>query len=310
MTVKIVLCEPLGVAAEKVERLAGPLRAAGHEFVAYDKPAASQEELAERLSGAGAAIIANSPFSAEVAEKCGLEFLSVAFTGLDHVALGVLAEKGCTVKNCAGYATEATAELALSLMLSALRQTVRLQRALVEGGTRAGFAGGELRGRLVGVVGTGAIGMRVIELVRAFGAEVVAYSRTEREEVRAMGVRYLPLDELLEKSDIVTLHIPATEQTRGIISAERIARMKRGAVLINTARGAVVDSAALAAALESGQLSAAGVDVFESEPPIGEHPLYRCETAVLTPHIGFASREALEQRAEMAFGNVVNWLRK
>lgn len=306
---KIVLCEPLGVAAEKIERLAEPLRAAGHEVVIYDAVSPSQEALAERLEGASAAIIANSPFGAEAAKGCSLEFLSVAFTGLDHVATDVLASKGCIVKNCAGYATEATAETALLLMLSALRQSERLGRALRAGGTRAGFAGGELKGKTVGVVGTGAIGKRVIELVRAFGADVVAYSRTEKEDVKSLGVRYLPLDELLRTSDVVTLHVPATAETKNLISAEKIALMKPGAVLVNTARGAVVDNAALAEALKSGRLGGAGIDVFETEPPIPDHPLYGCETAVLTPHIGFASREALEMRAEMAFENVANWLK-
>ncbi len=306
---KIVLCEPLGVAAEKIERLAEPLRAAGHEVVIYGAVSPSQEALAERLAGASAAIIANSPFGAEAAKDCSLEFLSVAFTGLDHVATDVLASKGCVVKNCAGYATEATAETALLLMLSALRQSERLGRALRAGGSRAGFAGGELKGKTVGVVGTGAIGTRVIELVRAFGADAVAYSRTEKEDVKALGVRYLPLDELLRTSDVVTLHVPATAETKNLISAEKIALIKPGAVLVNTARGAVVDNAALAEALRSGRLGGAGIDVFETEPPIPDHPLYGCETAVLTPHIGFASREALETRAEMAFENVANWLK-
>ena len=305
---KIVLCEPLGVAAEKIAALAAPLIAAGHEFAAYDAAAASQEELAARLEGADAAVIANSPFGETVAEGCSLGLLSVAFTGVDHVAVETLRAKGCVVSNCAGYATEATAELALLLMLAALRHSSRLERALKDGRTRAGFAGGELRGRRVGVVGTGAIGMRVIELVRAFGAEVVAFSRTERDEVKAMGVEYLPLDELLSTSDVVTLHVPATAATKNLISAEKLALMKPTAVLVNTARGALVDGAALADALNGGRLAAAGVDVFEAEPPIEAHPLYGCETAVLTPHIGFASREALEMRAEMAFENVRAWI--
>ena len=303
---KIVLCEPLGVAAEKVEGLANELRSEGHEVVLHDKIWASQEELAARLEGATAAIIANSPFGEEVAKNCSLEFLSVAFTGLDHVAMSTLESKGCKIKNCGGYATESTAELALSLMLSALRQTERLGRALREGGTRAGFAGGELKGKTVGIVGTGAIGLRVAELVKAFGAEVVAYSRTEKPET---GLKFLPLDELLRVSDVVTLHIPATPETKGIISAEKITMMKHGAILVNTARGAVVDNAALAEALKTGKLGGAGIDVFETEPPIPTHPLYGCETAVLTPHIGFASREALEMRAEMAFNNVLEWLK-
>lgn len=305
---KIVLAEPLGVSQEKIEALAKPLVASGHEFAAYSAKAADAAELTARLNGADAAIIANSPFFEETAKGCLLKYLSVAFTGVDHVAAETLRGKGCVISNCAGYATESTAELAIALTLDVLRRVTALDHATREGRGREGFAGGELRGRKFGVVGTGAIALRACSIAKAFGAELYAYSRSERAEAKALGVRYLPLDELLSTCDVISLHVPATPATKGMISAEKLALMKPTAILINTARGTIVDNAALAAALKSGAIAGAGIDVYETEPPIADHPLYACGNAVLTPHIGFASAEAMEMRAEMAFDNVTKWL--
>lgn len=305
---KIVLAEPLGVSQEKIEALAKPLVASGHEFAAYPAKAADAAELTARLNGADAAIIANSPFFEETAKACSLKYLSVAFTGVDHVAVETLRGKGCAISNCAGYATESTAELAIALTLDVLRRVTALDHATREGRGREGFAGGELRGRKFGVVGTGAIALRACSIAKAFGAELYAYSRSEREEAKALGVRYLPLDELLSTCDVISLHVPATPATKGMISAEKLALMKPTAILINTARGVIVDNTALAAALKSGAIAGAGIDVYETEPPIADHPLYACGNAVLTPHIGFASAEAMEMRAEMAFDNVTKWL--
>lgn len=305
---KIVLAEPLGVSQEKIEALAKPLVASGHEFAAYSAKAADAAELTARLNGADAAIIANSPFFEETAKDCSLKYLSVAFTGVDHVAVETLRGKGCAISNCAGYATESTAELAIALTLDVLRRVTALDHATREGRGREGFAGGELRGRKFGVVGTGAIALRACSIAKAFGAELYAYSRSERAEAKSLGVRYLPLDELLSTCDVISLHVPATPATKGMISAEKLALMKPTAILINTARGTIVDNAALAAALKSGAIAGAGIDVYETEPPIADHPLYACGNAVLTPHIGFASAEAMEMRAEMAFDNVTKWL--
>lgn len=305
---KIVLAEPLGVSKERIAELAKPLTTRGHEFVAYDAKAVDAAELTARLEGAEAAMIANSPFYEETAAACGLKYLSVAFTGVDHVAVEALRAKGCRISNCAGYATESTAELAIALTLDVLRRVTALDHATRAGRGRDGFAGGELRGRKFGVVGSGAIALRACAIAKAFGAELYAYSRSERAEAVAMGVKYLPLDELMSTCDVISLHVPATSETKGMISAEKIALMKPTAVLINTARGTIVDNKALADALKSGAIAGAGIDVYETEPPIADHPLYACESAVLTPHIGFASEEAMVMRAGMAFDNVEKWL--
>ena len=144
-------------------------------------------------------------------------------------------------------------------------------------------------------------------IAQAFGCEVYAYSRTKKE---LPGVRFVSLDTLLETCDIVSLHTPLSEQTRGLIGKEQLAKMKKNAVLINTARGPVVDSQALADALSQGRIAGAGIDVFESEPPIAaDHPLLGAPNLLATPHVAFATQEALVKRAHIAFENIAAYLK-
>ena len=307
---KIVVMEPLGVALEKINALAAALQAAGHEFVYYTSKEAQQDKLLARVQDADIIMLANQPLSAEIINACPkLKMLSVAFTGVDHVALDVCRARNILVCNAAGYSTNAVAELTFGLAISVIRNIVPCDARCRRAETKDGLVGFELFGKTFGVVGTGAIGARVAKIAAAFGCKVLAYSRTAKQELVDAGVQYVSLDELLAQSDFVSLHVPLTDATRGLINADAIAKMKQGAVLLNTARGPVVDSAALAEALNAGKLAGAGIDVFEGEPPIAEeHPLCSAKNTVLTPHVAFASREALETRADIVFANVEKWL--
>lgn len=307
---KIVVMEPLGVALEKINALAAALQAAGHEFVYYTSKEAQQDKLLERVQDADIIMLANQPLSAEIINACPkLKMLSVAFTGVDHVALDACRARNILVCNAAGYSTNAVAELTFGLAISVIRNIVPCDARCRKAGTKDGLVGFELFGKTFGVVGTGAIGARVAKIAAAFGCRVLAYSRTAKQELVDAGVQYVSLDELLAQSDFVSLHVPLTDATRGLINADAIAKMKQGAVLLNTARGPVVDSAALAEALNAGKLAGAGIDVFEGEPPIAEdHPLCSAKNTVLTPHVAFASREALETRADIVFANIEKWL--
>lgn len=307
---KIVVMEPLGVALEKINALAAALQAAGHEFVYYTSKETQQDKLLARVQDADIIMLANQPLSAEIINACPkLKMLSVAFTGVDHVALAACRARNILVCNAAGYSTNAVAELTFGLAISVIRNIVPCDARCRRAETKDGLVGFELFGKTFGVVGTGAIGARVAKIAAAFGCRVLAYSRTEKQELVDTGVQYVSLDELLEQSDFVSLHVPLTEATCGLINADAIAKMKQGAVLLNTARGPVVDSAALAAALNAGKLAGAGIDVFEGEPPIAkEHPLCSAKNTVLTPHVAFASREALETRADIVFANIEKWL--
>lgn len=307
---KIVVMEPLGVAMEKIAALAASLKSAGHEFVYYETKETQQDKLLARVQDADIIMLANQPLSAEIINACSnLKMLSVAFTGVDHVALDACRARGIMVCNAAGYSTNAVAELTFGLVISVIRNIVPCDARARQAGTKDGLVGFELFGKTFGVVGTGAIGSRVAKIALAFGCKVLAYSRTQKQELVDAGVRYVSLNELLGASDFVSLHVPLTDATRNLLDAEALAKMKTSAVLLNTARGAVVDNAALADALNADKLSGAGIDVFENEPPIAEtHPLCSAKNTVLTPHVAFASREALETRAEIVFANIEKWL--
>ena len=307
---KIVVMEPLGVAMEKIENLSASLKSAGHEFIYYTTKETQQDKLLARVQDADIIMLANQPLSAEIINACpNLKMLSVAFTGVDHVALDACRARKIMVCNAAGYSTNAVAELTFGLAISVIRNIVPCDARCRNAETKDGLVGFELFGKTFGVVGTGAIGSRVAKIAAAFGCKVLAYSRTEKQELVAAGVKYVSLDELLAESDFVSLHVPLTDATRNLIDAVAIAKMKQGAVLLNTARGAVVDSKALADALNAGKLSGAGIDVFENEPPLAKnHPLCSAKNTVVTPHVAFASREALEKRADIVFANIEKWL--
>lgn len=307
---KIIAMEPLGVPADKIRAMAAWLEAAGHSFVYHETKETDEARLIERCKEAEILILANQPLRRAVIESCPrLKLLSVAFTGVDHVDLAACRERGIVVCNAAGYSTNAVAELTFGLAIAVIRNIVPCDARARAEGTKDGLVGFELFGKKFGVVGTGAIGARVAKIARAFGCEVYAYSRTQKKELLAEGVRYVELDELVSTCDFVSLHVPLSAQTEHLIDAKRIASMKPNAVLINTARGPVVDNAALADALNAGKVAGAGIDVFEMEPPIQRtHPLVGAKRAVLTPHVAFASGEALYARAEIVFANIGKWL--
>lgn len=307
MAVKMVIIEPLGVEKEKLLSMAQAALGNRVEIVYYDTKTTDTKELIERGKDAEILVVSNLPLNAEVIEGCKkLKLLSVAFTGVDHIAMETCRKNGVTVCNCAGYSTAAVADLVFGMLISLYRNLAACDASCRREGTKDGLIGFELQGKKFGVVGTGAIGMRVARIAKAFGCEVYAYSRTVKEEP---GVTYVDLDTLLRTCDIVSLHTPLNEQTRGLIHAGNLAYMKKNAVLINTARGPVVDADALAAALKNGQIAGACIDVFEKEPPISAaHPLLTAPHTLVTPHVAFATKEALVKRAVIVFENVKKYL--
>ncbi len=306
---KIVIIEPLGITPEKLAEATAAVKARGHEIVAYDTKEEDQEKLAARGKDADIIIIANQPFRKNVIEKCeNLKLLSVAFTGVDHIDVDFCKEKGIRVCNAAGYSTNAVAELAFGLAISVLRNIPACDAVCRKEGTKAGLVGGELFGKTFGVVGTGAIGGKVAKIAQAFGCKVVAYSRTVKPEMQSTGIEYMSLEDVLKVSDIVSLHVPLNDKTKGLIGEKEIALMKKNAILLNTARGPVVDSVALANALNEERIAGAGIDVFEMEPPVpADHPLLHSKHTVVTPHVAFASHEALFTRAQIVSENILKW---
>ena len=303
---KIVAVEPIGISAERAQEIRQNLADKGHEFVWYADRKEDFATLVERMKDAEVVMISNIPLREEVLSQCPkLQFLNVAFTGLDHIDLGYCETHNILVKNASGYATEAVAELAVGLMIDVLRKITFLDGSIRQGGVRGAFLGRELRGKTVGIVGTGAIGIRTIELLKAFGCRVLAWSRTHKPEVLNLGVAYVTLEGLMRDSDIISLHVPLNDETKHLISKEMLALCKPSAILINTARGNVVDMDALAECLRDGKIAGAGIDVYEKEPPLQQdHPILNAPNCVCVPHVGYATREAFDDRIDIVLGNL------
>lgn len=225
--------------------------------------------------------------------------------GVNTIDLDAARRRGVAVCNMPGTNTQAVAEMTLLLILAVLRRVARLDAA-----TRAGEGWrqpvevqdryGEVSGRTVGLVGYGAVPRRLAPVLAALGARVLFASRSPKPE--AVGERRA-LDDLLRESDVVSLHLPLAADTERLIDAAAIARMKRGAILVNTARGALVDEAALVDALGSGHLGAAGLDVFEEEPLPPDSPLLSFDNVAVTPHVAWLTQETLERSLGVAAEN-------
>lgn len=304
----IVLLESLGVPEATLDAHVRPLLEMGHTFEAYSRDADINTQIA-RAKDADVIMIANMPLKGEVISACNkLKFIDVAFTGVDHVDLDACRAKGIKVSNASGYSNESVAELTVCMALSLLRNVPQVDARCRAGGTKDGLVGTELRGKTVGIVGVGAIGKRTAELFHAFGCTILGNKRHVSGDEPDY-IQFVSLDELLTKSDVVSLHCPLNDSTRGLIGQENIAKMKQSAILINASRGPVVDSQALAEALNAKCLGGAGIDVFETEPPLAtDHPLLHSRNTIVTPHIAFASAESMNIRCDIVFESLKKWL--
>ncbi|WP_306483918.1 NAD(P)-dependent oxidoreductase [Anaerococcus sp.] len=304
---KISLIDPLEVDREIIENHKEKIESLGHEFEYFEESAGSDEEKIERLKDTDIAIITNKPVTCDVINNTNLELIDVAFTGVDHVDLDACKEKGIKVLNASGYSDDSVAELVIGLTISVLRK-FNENRSNIFDGENNYLLGELIKGKTFGVIGTGNIGSKLIDLLSVFGCKVIAYSRTEKEEIKAKGVEYVDLPTLLKESDIVSLHIPNNKETKGFLGSEELDLMKEGAVLINCARGAVVDNDYLAKLLNEDKLRA-GIDVFDMEPPLPEdYPLRNAKNVILTNHVAFYTKEAMEIRADIVFDNLYQYL--
>lgn len=309
---KIVAVEPIGISRQRAEELVERYAAKGCDFVVYPDRKEDEQTLVERMKDADVVIVSNIRLSREVLEQCPkLKFLNVAFTGLDHIDQDYCREKGIVIRNASGYATQAVAELAVGLMLDVYRKITPFDASTRNLQGRNNILGRELHGKTVGLVGTGAIGLRTAAILKAFGCRLLAYSRTERQEALDMGVEYTTLEDLMQRSDIISLHTPLTAQTKGLISREMLELCKPSAIIINTARGAVIDNKALAEMLNKDCIAGAGIDVYEYEPPLqSNHPLLSAKNVVLLPHVAFATEESFSIRVDIILRNLDEYLAK
>lgn len=305
---KVAILESLGISKDKLDELKKPFEEEGIEFSIYERTT-DVETLKEEIKGKDAVIIANMPFSSEVISSSeDLKFIDVAFTGVDHVGLDAAKEKGIKVSNASGYSNEAVAELVVGMVISKYRYLREVEVLCREGKTKENYVGYEIKGKTVGIVGLGKIGRRSAELMDAFGANVIACDIKEIENCPPY-VEQVSLEELLQASDIVLLHCPLMESTKGLINKDNLKFMKKSALLVNAARGPVVNAKDLKEALDNGTIAGACIDVFDKEPPLAlDEPLLNAPNTLVTPHVAFASQESMVLRAEIVFDNLRGWL--
>lgn len=265
------------------------------------------EELIRRAEGAEGVINIRAfcRFDADFFSRCGgLKALSIWGTGTDHVDLEAAGRANVVVSNTPGVAAVSVAEHALALMLAAARQVPRNDSA-----TRAGeWPRGrmtQLHGKTLGLIGLGAIGRQTARIAAGIGMKLIAWTFHPDDAFAAeAGVEFVELDALYERADVVSIHVRQSAEATGMVGAEAFARMKPGAILVNTARGPIVDEKALVSALESGRLAAAGLDVFDEEPLPPNHPLGKLKNAVLSPHNAGITPEVTEAGLLMAVENI------
>jgi D-3-phosphoglycerate dehydrogenase / 2-oxoglutarate reductase len=250
----------------------------------------ARDDLPRVLDGYDIALDDHSYMPTELMARCP-QLKHIVFLGTGAASYMNVAElnaRGVKVHTIKGYGDTAVAEHNVALIFAAARDVARMDRE-VRSGVWTPQEGVQLLGKTLGVVGLGGIGAEVVRIGKGLGMEVIAYNRTPRPDA---GVPQVEIDTLLAKSDVVSLNLVLNDETRGFLSKERIARMKPGAILVNTARGALVDEAALVAALQSGHIRHAGLDVFHAEPLKADHPLAKLPNVTLTSHAAFRTLEA------------------
>ena len=245
------------------------------------------------------------PITTEVIQSATqLRIIANVAVGYDNIDVAAATERGILVTNTPGVLTESTADLTFALMMAVARRIPEAERYLRDGRWQQWevdlLCGQDIHGRTLGIVGMGRIGQAVARRAKGFGMEVLCHDNTKQET----GATPVAFEELLARSDFVSLHVPATKETHHLIGADQLARMKKSAFLINTARGSIVDEVALATALERGEIAGAGLDVFEAEPKV-EPRLLELENVVLLPHVGSASVATRTRMCEIAAENIL-----
>jgi D-3-phosphoglycerate dehydrogenase len=273
----------------------------------YDTLPGGEDRLIERI--AGAEIVINIRSSTRFTESAfrrspGLRLLSLWGTGTDNVDLASAARHGVTVTNTPGVSAVSIAEHGLALMLAVARRIPHLHAEVRHGAWPRG-QGAQMHGKTLGIIGLGAVGRQFARLGAGIGMRVVTWTMHPDP---ALGFELVPLDELLRSSDVVSLHLRLSDQTRGFLGKRELEKMKPSGILINTARGPIVDEQALLDVLTAGRIAGAGLDVFDVEPLPNGHPLTHLENVVLTPHSAGITPEALEAGLQLSIDNVWNFL--
>ncbi len=308
---RIVAIEPLGISDKKLAKSCGSLIEKGHTVMQYQDKVEDMMELIKRARDADVLVVMDQILPGKLLEACpNIKMISIA--SVFHRQVDLQKAKAKLVPVCAisNHWTYSIAELSIGLLLAVIRRIVAGDSFVRGNDVVDNMEGRELFGKTVGIIGTGPEGLHVARILKAFGCELLGYDEIKNKEAEVWaGIEYVKLEELLTRSDVVTLHLSLTPWSEGLLNKDRIAIMKQGAILINTAHAEMVDYKALSVALKKKRLSGAGIDVFDVELPLTEsHPLFKAPNTVLTPVFGAATSESLDKRIEIAISNITGWM--
>ena len=274
------------------------------DLTIYDRTSLTDEnEIAERIGDAEIAITNKTPISKSTIDRCpNLKFIAVLATGYNVIDIAYAKEKGIPVSNVPVYGTRSVSQFAIALLLEICHQIGHHDKTVHDGKWENcedwcywDYPLIELADKTYGLLGCGNIGVHTAAIARALGMNVITYDGKEREEAKALGVKYVDLDTLFRESDVLGLQMPLFPFNTGIINKENIAKMKDGVIIINNSRGQMVVEQDLADALNSGKVAAAGLDVVSTEPIKGDNPLLKAKNCIITPHMSWGSKESRQR---------------
>ena len=274
------------------------------------------DQIAQRIGDADFVLLNKCRMDEAILSRCpNLKWVGIIATGTDNLDLEACRRHGVQVANVPGYSTYSVAQMTFSLLLAVCQCAERQNRVVQDGYWQLNVPAEyrilpqvELFGKTFGIFGYGSIGRQAGRIAKAFGMRVLACTRTVRPEYAADGVEFVDFDTLLKESDVLSLHTPATPATRGVVSAAALEKIKPGCILVNTARGALVDEAAVAEALKNGRLGFYAADAFAVEPLPADSPLRGLPNALLTPHIAWTTKEALQKLMYITTQNLRSFL--
>jgi glycerate dehydrogenase len=284
------------------------------EVVLYDRT--SEDKIFERAEEAEALITNKTPFTEDILERLSnLKYIGVLATGYNIVDTAAAKKRNIIVTNVPSYSTQSVAQLTFALLLELCHHVQKHSDSVMNSKWADSvdfsfwdFPLIELSGKTMGIIGFGNIGKKVADIACAFGMNIVAYSRHQTDQSDRMNFRWAELNEVLAQADIVSIHCPLLQETKGLINAESLKRMKRSAFLLNTSRGPVVVETDLADALNNGIIAGAAIDVLSIEPPAKDNPLFKAKNCLITPHIAWATKEARVRLMDIAVNNLAAFI--
>jgi len=286
------------------------------EVVLHDRT--PSDKILERSKGAEVLITNKTPLTEEIMKSLpDLKYIGVLATGYNVVDAEAAKRRNIIVTNVPAYSTMSVAQLTFSLLLELCHHVQRQSDSVIQGKWAqspdfcySDFPLKELSGKTIGIIGFGNIGKKVADIATVFGMNIIAASRHQMDQSERKNFRWVQINDLLEQADVVSIHCPLTPETKGLMNAGSLKRMKRSAFLLNTSRGPVVVEQDLADALNNGIIAGAGIDVLSSEPPSIDNPLFKAKNCIITPHIAWATKEARVRLMDIAVNNVAAFIQR